>query len=76
MKNKNNVVIENDGHFLIQNGILIIRGVDVSDNGKYICLVINDLAEERIETTLIVTGKLFNIHYVKTLKRKKIFFKL
>lgn len=42
----------------LMGGTLVFRRALVMDSGKYVCLVNNSIGQERIETDLIVVGKL------------------
>lgn len=38
-------------------GNLIIRRAEPEDSGKYVCYVNNTVADERVDTELLVAGK-------------------
>lgn len=54
-----------NGRIQQTGGSLIIKNANRDDSGTYTCLVNNSVGNEKVETTLVVTGKLNHFHTYK-----------
>ena len=50
------ISLENNSRFLQTKSALIIKDVDLSDEGVYVCEVSNDFGKAHLDATLTVTG--------------------
>ena len=51
-------VVGASSRFSQVGGLLLITGVGVGDQGRYLCFVNNSIGQDTVEVTLRVTGKL------------------